>query len=126
MEQSMTCGETDEEILDDGLDDEDDEAKEQEEEEEKPSVDVLGSSIPYQVVNDSLYLEKKSVFQLLALTSKQPGYPSRHGYRQESSTSISTLGIAYTTANWRGGNLSYIKIFIHCCPITFFFHSHRI
>ena len=79
----MTCEETDEEIIDEGLDDEDDEAKEQEEEEEKPSVDVLGSSIPYQVVNDSLYLEKKSVFQLLALTSKQPGYPSRHGYRQE-------------------------------------------
>ena len=32
-------------------------------------------------MNDSLYLEKKSVFQLFALTSRQPGYPSRHGYR---------------------------------------------
>ena len=43
--------------------------------------------LPGQVVNDSLYLEKKSVFQLFALASRQQpgaggmGHPSRHGYR---------------------------------------------
>ena len=74
-----------EELVADEEEDEDDDDMEAEakvEDEEKPCVEVLGSKIPYQVVNDSLYLEKKSVFQLLALTSRQPGYPSRHGYRQ--------------------------------------------
>ena len=78
-----------EELVADEEEDEEDEddleaAEARVEDEEKPCVEVLGSKIPYQVVNDSLYLEKKSVFQLLALTSRQPGYPSRHGYRQGS------------------------------------------
>ena len=78
-----------EELVADEEEDEEDEddleaAEARVEDEEKPCVEILGSKIPYQVVNDSLYLEKKSVFQLLALTSRQPGYPSRHGYRQGS------------------------------------------
>ena len=81
--------EDNEELVADEEEDEEDEddleaAEARVEDEEKPCVEVLGSKIPYQVVNDSLYLEKKSVFQLLALTSRQPGYPSRHGYRQGS------------------------------------------
>ena len=40
-----------------------------EEKEEKPGVDVLEAKIPYQVVNDALYLEKKPAFQLFKLSS---------------------------------------------------------
>ena len=91
VKTDLAAGEDDtednEELVADEEEDEEDEddleaAEARVEDEEKPCVEVLGSKIPYQVVNDSLYLEKKSVFQLLALTSRQPGYPSRHGYRQ--------------------------------------------
>ena len=91
VKTDLAAGEDDTEdneelVADEEEDDEDDDddmeaAEARVEDEEKPYVEVLGSKIPYQVVNDSLYLEKKSVFQLLALTSRQPGYPSRHGYR---------------------------------------------
>ena len=93
VKTDLAAGEDDtednEELVADEEEDEEDEddmeaAEARVEDEEKPCVEVLGSKIPYQVVNDSLYLEKKSVFQLLALTSRQPGYPSRHGYRQGS------------------------------------------
>ena len=90
VKTDLTDTDDKEELVADEEEDEEDEDDDMEadearvEDEEKPCVEVLGSKIPYQVVNDSLYLEKKSVFQLLALTSRQPGYPSRHGYRQAS------------------------------------------
>ena len=86
-ESCVTSEDTDDELVAAADDDEDDEESSAEankqDEEEKPSVEVLGSKVPYQVVNDSLYLEKKTVFQQLFTLASRPGYPSRHGYRYQ-------------------------------------------